>query len=249
MFTKVQSRRTFEEAIEQIAYAVRVGDLRVGDRLPSERALAAQMDISRPTLREAIKVLANAGILRVEPGGGGGTIVKSEEVPSTLLAEQIELRIGEVAAVLEARRLLEPQVAQLAGIYATHEDLKALGELVEEQRRAIGDRDLFGQLDERFHIALARATGNEAIVDLMRGILRKLAIAWDSDSRQPLDGEHDLAMHERTLAAIVSRDPAEIEAVMDEHLSILEQWWEVDAGRPRLRRVESGPRLTPGAAS
>src|SRR4051812_2850327 len=82
--------------------------------------------------------------------------------------------------------------------------------------------------DERFHISVARATSNAAIVEIMRGILRKLAIAWDMDCRLPLDPERDLEMHRRTLAALMSRDPMEIVAVMDDHLRILEHLWEAE---------------------
>ena len=67
-FEPVATRRTFEEALQQIADKLRAGDLHAGDRLPSERDLAAQMRISRPTLREAIKVLAEAGVLEVRRG-------------------------------------------------------------------------------------------------------------------------------------------------------------------------------------
>ena len=76
-FEPVATRRTFEEAVEQIAEKVKSGELHVGDRLPSERDLAAQMRISRPTLREAVKVLAEAGVLEVRRGQAGGIFVAS----------------------------------------------------------------------------------------------------------------------------------------------------------------------------
>src|SRR3954449_4469078 len=103
MFDPVRTRRTFEEAAEQIAEKVRSGELRAGDKLPGERALAAQMEISRPTLREAIKVLADAGLLAVRRGPGGGMFVASDVVPVELVRQRSTMRIGEVAAVLEAR--------------------------------------------------------------------------------------------------------------------------------------------------
>jgi GntR family transcriptional repressor for pyruvate dehydrogenase complex len=233
IFRPVASRRTFEEAVEQIAYAVHVGDLRVGDRLPSERTLATQMEISRPTLREAIAVLSQAGIVKVVIGSRGGTVIDSDTVPSHLLDRGVQLRVSEVAQVLEARRIFEPQVAQLAAIYATDEDFRRLRHALEEHRATGDDRDRLGKWDERFHIALARATGNPVVVQMMRDLLRKLAIAWDM--------EHDVTMgvemHERTLRALLTRDPATIDHIMDEHLSILERLWEDEAGRPRLRRT------------
>jgi GntR family transcriptional repressor for pyruvate dehydrogenase complex len=241
VFHPVRSRRTFEEAIEQIAFAIRVGDLHVGDRLPAERTLAGIMGISRPALREAIKVLAKAGVVTVLPGSGGGTVVKSDTIPTSLVHRGIELRIGEVAAVLEARRLIEPQIAQLAGLYASDADFRALQQAIDSHRQAMQDADLRGQWDERFHLLIARATGNPTLVDVMRGLLRKLAIAWDMDYRGRDEPERGLVIHERTLRALMSRDPAQINEVMDEHLAILERQWEDETGRPRLRRALLNP--------
>ncbi len=84
-FEPVATRRTFEEAVEQIADKIKAGDLHTGDRLPSERELAAQMRISRPTLREAIKALSEAGVLEVRRGQSGGIFVASELIPRELL--------------------------------------------------------------------------------------------------------------------------------------------------------------------
>ena len=235
--TQVTSRRSFEEAVDRISFAITVGDLQVGDRIPSERTLAEEMGVSRPTIREAIRVLVEAGVVSVTPGPGGGMHVASDDVPATMVADNVALTVSEVAWVLEARRLFEPRVAQMAGIVGTEPDFRRMRETIDLQRQAVGDRNRTNQLDERFHIRLARATGNPTIVEMMRGLLGQLAIAWDMDYRQPTDPERGIAAHERTLKAIMSRDPAEIDAAMDEHLSILERLWEDETGRPRLRHA------------
>ena len=98
-FAPVGPRRTFEGAVEQIAERIRVGELAQGERLPSERDLAAAMRISRPTLREAVRVLADAGVLAVRPGSGGGIFVASDYVPIELLRTQSDLRLEEVAGL------------------------------------------------------------------------------------------------------------------------------------------------------
>src|SRR3990172_2690549 len=131
MFSPVKTRTTFEEAVRQIADAIRAGDLHVGDRLPSERALAQKMAISRPTLREAVKLLAEAGIIAVKVGPAGGMFVRSDVIPAGLIEERSKLRISEVSGVLESRRLLEPRVAQLAGLYATEADFEALEKTID----------------------------------------------------------------------------------------------------------------------
>ena len=120
------------------------------------------MRISRPTLREAIKTLTEAGVLEVRRGQAGGIFVASELVPRDLLRSRQEIRFGEVAGVLEARRLIEPRVAQLAAAHAAEEDFLAMAATIERQRElAASDdflrhEDLFLQLDLKFHLAGAR---------------------------------------------------------------------------------------------
>ena len=240
-FEPVATRRTFEEAVEQIAEKVKSGDLHVGDRLPSERDLAAQMRISRPTLREAVKALAEAGVLEVRRGQAGVIFVAAEVVPRELLHSRQEIRFGEVAGVLEARRLLEPRVAQLAAVHANDDDFATMARTIERQRDlAASDdflrhEDLFLQLDLKFHLALARATRNSTIVSLMRSLLGHLEIARDMAMHAPLVPDWTIEIHERTLAAVRSANFARIDEVMDEHLAQLEQIWERETGRGLVR--------------
>ena len=242
-FEPVATRRTFEEAVEQIAEKIKAGDLHTGDRLPSERELAAQMRISRPTLREAIKVLTEAGVLEVRRGQSGGIFVASELIPRELLRSRQEIRFGEIAGVLEARRLLEPRVAQLAAVHATEDDFAAMARTIERQRELaasddfLSHEDLFLQLDLKFHLTLARATRNATIVGLMRTMLRQLEIARDMAMHAPLVPDWTIDIHERTLAAVRAADFPLIDEVMDEHLAQLEQIWERETGRGLVRTL------------
>ncbi len=242
-FSPVQTRRTFEEAVEQIAEKIKMGELRVGDRLPSERALAEQMHISRPTLREAVKVLQDSGLIEVRRGSGGGMFVAAEYVPPELVAQRREMRIGEVGHVLEARRLLEPRVAQRAAARATEDDYRALEQTIAAQRRVLeagdllegGREDRFLQLDVQFHVGMARATGNQMIVTLVRHLYRELEIARDMAMHDEPVAPWAIEIHERTLAAIRSGDLEAVDAVMDEHLGQLERTWEQETGRALVR--------------
>ena len=240
-FEPVSSRRTFEEAVEQIAERIKSGDLHVGDRLPSERELAGIMRISRPTLREAVKTLVEAGVLEVRRGQSGGIFVASELIPRDLLRSRQAIRVSEVAGVLEARRLLEPRVAQLAAVHASEEDFAAMAALIERKRTLaaaddfLENEDLFLQLDLKFHLAMARATRNSTVVQLMRSLFRRLEIARDMAVHAPLVPDWVISIHERTLAAIRAADFELIDAVMDEHLAQLEQIWERETGRGLVR--------------
>lgn len=240
-FEPVSTRRTFEEAVDQIADKIRTGDLVPGDRLPSERHLAAQMQISRPTVREAVKMLADAGVLEVRRGQTGGIFVRSELVPRDLLRSSWEVRVSEVSGVLEARRLIEPRVAQLAAVHADEEDFAAMRSTIERKRDLaakpdfLRHEDLFLQLDLQFHLVIARATGNSTIVALMRSLFRRLEIARDMAVHAPTVPDWVIDIHGRTLEAIRAADFEAIDAVMDEHLAQLEQIWERETGRGLVR--------------
>jgi DNA-binding FadR family transcriptional regulator len=239
MFDPVRTRRTFEEAVEQIADRVRLGELRAGDRLPSERDLAKLMQISRPTVREAIRVLADAGVVAVKSGAGGGIFVASEIAPASLLARESEERVDGIVVVLEARRAIEPQVAVLAGIHGTEEDFAAMARTIEHQRALLDDggvlahEDRFLGLERQFHLAMARASGNPRLARIMRALIRDLEIARDMAMHVPLVADWTLDIHERTLAALRGGDRATIEEVMDEHLGRMEETWAAESGTPR----------------
>ncbi len=240
-FHEVSTRRTYEAAVEQIAYAVRMGDIVVGERLPSERVLADIMKVSRPTVREALKALVDVGVL--ETRSGGGTIVKSDVVPAELVAQRMDLRINEVAGVLEARRLFEPAVAQLAALYIDDNDVARLQSTIDLLRHGAETRERFVLFEVRFHIAVARATKNTTIVELTRSLFRRLEIVRDMAMHDPGEAGAAIAIHERTLAAICSGDPDAIDAAMDEHLAYLERLWDQETGRERPRRVLDLPRF------
>ncbi len=237
-FHPLRTRRIFEEVAEQITEAIRSGDLKPGDRLPPERVLAQQMEISRPTVREALKLLSDAGVLDIRPGPSGGAFVRSAKLPVSLRpAGEHELRVGEVSGVLEARRLFEPRVAELAALRATDEDFEALERTIELQRETQGDRARFLQLDYQFHLLIARATHNRTIVAMMRILLRELDIAKDLAIRRPYEPQWAIDIHERTLRAIAGADPTAIEEALDEHLGFLEKIWEEETGRARVRKI------------
>ncbi len=237
-FTPVQTRRTFQEAVEQIVEKVKLGELAVGDRLPSERALAEQMRISRPTLREAVRVLQDSGLVEVRRGAAGGIFVATELVPPELLATHREMRMAEVAQVLEARRMLEPPVALLAAKRGGPEDWESMQATIDAQQAIVDEGDALAEgredrllaLDHRFHLALAKAAGNELVATFVRQLYRDLEIARDMAMHYEPVPAWMIAIHTRTLEAVRSGDAAEIETVMDEHLAQVERTWEQETG-------------------
>jgi GntR family transcriptional regulator, transcriptional repressor for pyruvate dehydrogenase complex len=237
-FKPVEARGTVRQVVERIAEPIRLGRLRFGDRLPAERALAQQLGVSRETVRKAVRALVDAGVLEVTSGRGSrsGIHVRSDLIPPELLRGPTSLPIGEISGVLEARRLFEPRVAQLAGLLATEDDFAELQGVIDLQHELTAEPQRVRDLDAPFHLALARATHNATVVALMHTLFERLEVA-KRFAIEPGEAERAIDIHERTLAALMSRNLDSIERVMDAHLSILERAWERESGRALPRKV------------
>jgi DNA-binding FadR family transcriptional regulator len=224
--------RTFEQVVEQIVSSIQLGVLKVGDRIPSERDLAAGMEISRPTLREAIRLLEDIGVIEVRRKPSSGMYVKSTNLPWDLLRTKAEVRADEVRGVLEARRLFEPRIAHLAAAHATDVDFARMQETIDTQLQMLADGTHvsdsagFHVQDVHFHHRMAGATHNSTIVELMQRLQRKLAFARDLVSHEQENQEWVIDIHQRTLAAIRLADHILIDTVMEEHIRELELAWE-----------------------
>ena len=246
-FTPVRLKLPSEEVARRVAQAIRAGHFRTGDRLPSERSLAEQLAVSRPTVREALRLLGDAKIITVRPGAGGGAFVASEMVPLDLISDDPHLRPGEMHEVLEARRIILPHVAQMAALYADDDDYDrmrdaiAFGAAILDQVDGTsipGDtRQRIIIASMRFDLAIARATRNGLIERLMHTLLR-----WVEPLRLLTMSSRDRLVYavdvlRLTLAALESGEPERIAAVINARLVVLEDALEQQSGRKlRARR-------------
>jgi DNA-binding FadR family transcriptional regulator len=162
VFDKVQPPTTFEETVERLGTAIRLGLLPPGTRLPPERELAEQLGISRSTLRQALTTLVQSGHLISLRGRSGGTFV-SEEPP-------ISSGRGKLPAdwqdVLDQRVAIECGVALLAAERGNEKAFERLDDLI-EQMETPGDFNAYRRADVRFHIGLAEASGTPRLVAAM----------------------------------------------------------------------------------
>jgi GntR family transcriptional repressor for pyruvate dehydrogenase complex len=245
LFTPIRTRNTVEDITGQILDRIRAGELHEGDRLPGERVLAAAMEVSRPTLRLAIATLANAGVVDVTPGRAGGMRIVSHWIPHDLL-ERSPLDADEIFEALEARRMLEPRVAQLSALRATDADFAAMERAIEMQRRCHTDHHKAIQADVRFHRAMWRAARNPTLEQMLVTLFRRIDVALDMASRTAADKLHAVEVHERTLAALKRADAEALDEVMDAHMAVLETICEDVFGRKAMRDLP--PHLRGAAA-
>jgi GntR family transcriptional repressor for pyruvate dehydrogenase complex len=233
----VRSPSTVDAIVDQIVDLIVAGRLDEGDLLPGERQLAAMLSVSRQTLRDAVEVLARHGVVSVTPGPAGGTRVASIWIPPSLTGPTQPPPPDELFETLEARRAVEPCVAQLAALRGTEEDFRVMQETIALQRANQHDRVRVNQGNLRFHRQMWRAGGNDQLEATLRVIYRKLNVPFDVALRDDARSQRGIDLHVETLDAIMLGDSAKIAETMDRHLAYLEELCEQVFRRPRLRQV------------
>ncbi|MGI5166834.1 FadR/GntR family transcriptional regulator [Spirillospora sp. CA-253888] len=191
---------TVDAVLDQLQAEVSGGGWRVGDRIPGELDLAAQLGVSRPAVREAIRALTHVGVLEVRRGDG--TYVRSSADPRPLLN-----RVGraDLRDVFEVQLAYDVQAARLAARRRTGDDIARLAGLLEARAAATGAVE-FGDADARFHMGVVEATRNPVLIEAVRYFLRRLG-----DSMATLRLDHQVPeasqqAHQDVLDAIVARD-------------------------------------------
>lgn len=195
-------RSLVDQAIEGMRTLLTDGEWSVGDRIPPEPVLAAELGVSRNTVREAVKALAHAGVLEVRRGDG--TYVAAPNEVSALIRRQLS-RV-ELGHVLEVRHAIETRAAGLAATRRTAADLAVLTDALERRARAAaaGDADGFVSADCDFHLAMVAAAHNPLLSELYEGFAETLL----ASVVLPPPGADDLAPgHADIMAAIRAGDP------------------------------------------
>jgi DNA-binding FadR family transcriptional regulator len=208
-FEPVRGVRLYETVVSQILGLIAAGEITPGSQLPPERELAARLGVSRNVLREAFRVLEVRGI--VHSRQGGGRAIRDQNIATAIPAEGVVLRLeGEVISdILEARELLEAQVARLAARRAGREEIEAI-------ERACDGHTWEDNI--AFHTAIAAATGNFMLERLVRLQLEMLDTAHQRDHyRSPADTRRLLAEHRTIAAAIAAADEDAAESAMRKH--------------------------------
>lgn len=219
----VRTSRTFEAAIENLLEGIERARLHLDDRLPTEEQLAGQLGISKPTLRQALRVLERSGLVRVRAGKGGGIFMASDVVPVDAISHNVAVEAEDAVDVLRARRLLEGAVTIMAAKAATEDDYAAIERTVDLLARNIGDRPRIMGLNAMFHRAVIRACHNKTLQGAMRNIEADLAPIRDSYQGGIENDRETLEIHRRQLAAMRSGDLKALAAVLDEHFRTLEE--------------------------
>lgn len=247
-FAPVRSRRVTRTVLDQILDRIKSGELREGDTLPGERVLAEQMDVSRPTVNAAISRMTEAGLLRSGQGRNGNPQIISIWIPPSLDQPDDDyagsLSADEIFRILEARKAVEPRVAQLAALRADDAIFDEMAQSIELLRSHREDLVRAQQAEQLFHRIMWRAADNPSLERMMKDLEVDLVAVKDMMLRTTVDFDAAITLHESTLQALMRGDPDEIEYEMMVHLTNFDTIVE-DALRRSPRRKLPGFLLSP----
>ena len=218
----VQRRRLYEDIVQQFHSLIRQGVLQHGARLPSERMLAEQFNVSRSSVREAIRSLELQGL--VVSRRGSGTFINTEAIETVvaLLASTLSAGNETMKEIFEVRHLLEPQIAAVAATRAGLDEVQRLADILEDQQQQLEKGESGVDADTAFHFALASATHNSALVKVVSAVEDILRLSRDRSLQEPGRAKRSLVSHRQILEKVKAGDAEGARVAMEYHLTSVE---------------------------
>lgn len=210
----IQKKRVYQEIIEQIQVLIKNGDLKPGDKLPSERELANSLSVSRSAVREAVSVLESAGLIEILPGIGIFLIEDKNNMILSRLSGTLNQQTLHLAELMDIRQGVEGQGAYLAAIFRTDEELETIREVFEGLKQSPAMRT---EAVHEFHRAVAAAAKNTTLLRIVELLLEKFS---KDHEVLHVTGEKQMLLMEYSniLDAIEGRDSEKAERAMKRHL-------------------------------
>jgi GntR family transcriptional repressor for pyruvate dehydrogenase complex len=222
-----------DSLINEIYRMVSQDTVKSGERLPSETELAGRFGVGRSTVREAMKALSLMGVVEISPGKG--TFFR--EMPADMQPDTAMLRLrlhdSRASEVYEARKAIEVELAALAAMRATPEDLRQIESALSEMQQTVEDLEAFTEADVRFHVAIAQASKNSLLGqfytfagDLVTNVIHDII-------QLPDVKEKSIALHTETYQAIKQGDPVSARDSILNHMSYVLRLIDAEeGGRP-----------------
>lgn len=231
LFAPVGKQRLFESVLGQLETLIHEGQLNAGDRLPSERALSEMLQVSRPSVREALRVLDAMDIITVRTGvgSGGGTKISDKLGPMISRLMRLYMALGhfDLDNVLETRRLLEEEAVRVASTKRTDEQLAGMDKLLAQMDDQVEDRERYLSLDGKFHVAVALASSNPLLAHLMGSmrdaVTENLVKAHIDESEWPRLAGKAQQNHRRLVEALRAGDADTAAQCVGQHVDFYDE--------------------------
>ena len=229
-------RTAGERIAERFVTAIALGEFVPGQALPSERELAAMLEVSRTTVREALQRLHAAGYVTTRRGRGGGTFVQTGVGPDSdeMIRRTLLPGWDELSEILDFRQLIEQQIARAAAERRDPSDIAAIRAAVAAYEHA-PDREASRLADGAMHAAISQAAHNGRLALLSLEIRREVSFGFDAEPYSPDSRRRALHQHPELAEAVIAGDPETAARVAAQHFSLTEDLIRELHARIRLR--------------
>jgi DNA-binding FadR family transcriptional regulator len=211
------SQRLYQQVADSIKHQIHSGKLGTGERLPSEKVLAQQLGVSRPTVREAMIALEIAGLVEIR--SGSGSYVREKNAG---LMPGLDTGPGPIE-LLKARMLIEGEVAAEAAVRASKRDLELIEDTIEQMELMLASGEHSRSADHSFHVNIARASGNDVLASIVGKLWEGMfsPIFYKLSERTHLVSRQEAAIkeHKAIFAALSTHDSLSARACMRHHLT------------------------------
>lgn len=224
--TTAQKPPAVREVVQKIKGMIEEGEIQPGDRLPAERDLAERMDVSRPTIREAIQSLSLLGIVENRPCSGTYLLDTSGPIPPETLDLLFMVNKTAIMDIFEARKNLEPQVASLAAKRRTDDDLEAMRKALLQMHENIDDPFEYIKHETTFHLAVVYSAHNEILTSLIErlyGFMSSTRTQVNASSLDPKIREDDFQRHNQLYEFIKDQNDQSASATLLYDLVVFEK--------------------------
>lgn len=223
LLAPITMRTAGERISERIVTAIALGEFVPDQRLPTERELAAMLEVSRTTVREALQRLQASGYVTTRRGRGGGTFVRTGRGPDSdeMIRRTLVPAWADLSEILDFRRLIEQLIARTAAQRRDERDIAAIRRAVDDYAQA-ADRETSRLADHALHQAIARATHNARLVDLSASIRREVSLGFDAEPYTADVRHRALDQHPRLANAVIAGDPVVAGDFAASHFSLTE---------------------------
>jgi len=214
---QVERKRLADQVADHLMALIGTGELKPGDRLPSEPELMKQFNVGRSSIREAIGALSLVGLVTVKPGQGTHVVGFSAEnnlKPIGLLGIGRE----KISELVEARVELECVIVRFAAERATAEDIEEIKNVHAQMKDVRGVEEQLIKLDLAFHMAVARASGNTVLTRFLMEMRQPIRLWMEQKARFDWGYDKVYEQHDLIVDAIASGDPNRAELALKSHL-------------------------------
>jgi GntR family transcriptional regulator, transcriptional repressor for pyruvate dehydrogenase complex len=218
----VKKKRAYQDIVDQIRSVIEKGKLNRGDQLPNEKELSETFNVSRSTVREAILSLETMQLVDRRQGDGTYVIASSEEALIRPMAAALFQEKDDIIDIFALRKIIEPEVAQLASKHTTPEAIALLEKIISEQENELAGGETAFRSDPDFHQVLARMTGNKILERLLSALVGLLGKTREKYLQTEERKQKSITGHRAILAAIKSGHGTAARRAMVRHLEAVE---------------------------